>query len=171
MTAPAGSGGAGTRLPNLGPRGEGWVAGQFVLLGLVAVASVPYLETIVPQTLVRWLILVVGGAEMLIGAWAISRAFADLGRSLTPLPRPHAEAEMVARGIYRRIRHPIYAGLILAAVGWATVSGSPPAFAAAAALGGFMDAKARREEAWLTDRYPEYADYRTRTKRFLPGVY
>jgi protein-S-isoprenylcysteine O-methyltransferase Ste14 len=78
---------------------------------------------------------------------------------------------MVERGIYRRIRHPIYAGLILAAIGWATLSGSPPAFAAAVALAVFMDAKARREEAWLADRYAEYAAYRTRTKRFLPGVY
>ncbi|MDH4335097.1 MAG: isoprenylcysteine carboxylmethyltransferase family protein [Chloroflexota bacterium] len=147
------------------------MAGQFILLGLVAVASVPYLGSIVPQTFVRWMLLVVGGAEMLIGAWGISRAFGDLGRSLTPLPRPHAEAEMVERGIYRRIRHPIYAGLILAAIGWATLTASPPAFVVALALGLFMDAKARREEAWLTDRYPEYADYRTRTKRFLPGVY
>lgn len=170
MTVPAGSGG-GTRLPNLGPRGEGWVAGQFLLLGLVAFASVPYLGSIVPQTLVRWVLFVVGGAEMLISAWAISRGFVDLGRSLTPLPRPHAGAEMVERGIYRQIRHPIYAGLILAAIGWATLTGSPPAFAASLALGIFMDAKARREEVWLSDRYPEYADYRTRTKRFLPGVY
>lgn len=171
MTAHGGGGGRRTRLPDLGPRGEGWVAGQFVLLALVAITSLPYLGSIAPQTPVRWVLLSLGGVEVLIGGLAIIRAFADLGRSLTPMPRPHAEAEMVERGIYRRIRHPIYAGLILAAVGWATFSGSPPAFAAAVALGLFMDAKARREEGWLSDRYPEYAGYRKRTKRFLPGVY
>jgi protein-S-isoprenylcysteine O-methyltransferase Ste14 len=171
MTVPPGNGGGGSRLPDLGSRGEGWVVGQFVLLALVALASLPYLATMAPQTPIRWVLLLIGCAELLIGGWAIARAFADLGRSLTPLPRPHADAEMVERGIYRRIRHPIYAGLILAAIGWATLSGSPPAFAAAVALAVFMDAKARREEAWLADRYAEYAAYRTRTKRFLPGVY
>lgn len=171
MIVPPGKGGGGSRLPDLGSRGEGWVVGQFLLLALVALASLPYLGTMAPQTPVRWVLLLLGGVEVLIGGLAIIRAFADLGRSLTPMPRPHAQAEMVERGIYRRIRHPIYAGLILSAIGWATVSGSPPSFAAAVALGLFLDAKARREEAWLSDRYPEYAEYRTRTKRFLPGVY
>jgi protein-S-isoprenylcysteine O-methyltransferase Ste14 len=28
--------------------------------------------------------------------------------------------------------------------------------------------KSIREEAWLVERYPEYAEYRSRTRRFFP---
>ena len=51
MIAPSGS-----RLPALGPSGEGWVAGQFVLLGLVAVAGLPGLADLPPATGGRWLL-------------------------------------------------------------------------------------------------------------------
>jgi protein-S-isoprenylcysteine O-methyltransferase Ste14 len=163
--------GAGTRLPDLGPRGEGWVIGQFVLIGLVVLLSLPYLAGIAPQSPMRWVAVATGIVELVIAGWAVASGFRALGPSLTPLPRPHDSAEMVEQGIYRRIRHPIYGGLILAAIGWSTLTGSPPAFVAAIALGLFMDAKARREEAWLSDRYPDYAAYRARTRRFLPGIY
>jgi protein-S-isoprenylcysteine O-methyltransferase Ste14 len=161
----------GTRLPDLGPRGEGWVIGQFVLLGLVGLLSLPYLARLAPDTAWRWVVAGVGAVEMLIAAASVAAGFRALGSSLTPMPRPHDTAEMVERGIYLRLRHPIYAGLILGSIGWSTLVGSPPSFVAALALGLFLDAKARREEAWLAERYPGYADYRRRTKRFLPGIY
>lgn len=161
----------GSRLPDLGPRGEGWVIGQFVLLGLVAALSLPYLGRMAPDSAARWISVAVGAAELLIGAASVAAGFRALGSSLTPMPRPHDTAEMVVHGIYDRIRHPIYAGLILGAIGWSTLAGSPPAFVAAVALGLFLDAKARREEAWLAERYPDYAAYRRRTRRFLPGIY
>ncbi len=43
--------------------------------------------------------------------------------------------------------------------------------AAFLALFGFFDLKSRREEAWLAERFPGYADYRARTKRFIPWAY
>jgi protein-S-isoprenylcysteine O-methyltransferase Ste14 len=38
-------------------------------------------------------------------------------------------------------------------------------------LAAVLDLKARREEAWLVVRYPGYAAYARRTRRFLPGLY
>ncbi len=36
----------------------------------------------------------------------------------------------------------------------------------------FVELKSRREEQWLTERHPDYADYRRRTpRRFIPYVY
>lgn len=35
----------------------------------------------------------------------------------------------------------------------------------------FFDAKARREETWLRQQFPEYANYQLRVRRFLPGIY
>jgi protein-S-isoprenylcysteine O-methyltransferase Ste14 len=156
--------------PDLGPRGEGWVVGQFVLLGLLAVLGAPGLAAL-PSSFVGWVRITAGLAAMVLGGWLIVRGFADLGDSLTPMPRPRTDAHLVEAGIYRRLRHPIYAGLIWAALGWAAVSGRLGALLVAALLAAFLDAKARREEAWLMDRYPEYADYRRRSKRFVPAVY
>ena len=41
----------------------------------------------------------------------------------------------------------------------------------AIALALLLDLKARREEIWLRDRYPGYAEYALHTKRFVPGLY
>jgi len=34
-----------------------------------------------------------------------------------------------------------------------------------------LDIKSRQEEAWLLERFPEYADYRQRVSKFIPGIY
>jgi len=162
---------SGTRLPGLGPRGEGWVIGQFLLLGLITVFGVQHIHFLTLNGALEQVVLAAGVAELAIGAWALLSAFRELGPNLTPLPRPSERSSLVRSGIYARVRHPIYAGLMLAGIGWATATRSPPAFAAAVVLCLFLDAKARREEAWLLDRYPDYAAYRLGTRRFLPGVY
>jgi protein-S-isoprenylcysteine O-methyltransferase Ste14 len=147
------------------------VIGQFLLLGLIAVFGVLHIPAVRLGGPLEQVVLAVGIAELAIGAWAMFSAFRELGPNLTPLPRPSETSSLVRTGIYARIRHPIYAGLTLAGIGWATATRSLPAFAAAVVLCFFLDAKARREEAWLLDRYPDYAAYRTGSRRFLPRVY
>ena len=56
-------------------------------------------------------------------------------------------------------------------MGWGLIAASPVTLAMAAVLFVFFDLKSRREEAWLLDRYPAYADYRARTRRLIPLVY
>jgi len=159
-----------SRLPDLGPRGEGWVAGQFVLLGLLVVLGAPGLASL-PTNLIGWLRFIAGLAATVAGGWVALRGLSGLGDSLTPMPRPRSDARLVDDGPYRRVRHPIYAGLILAAIGWGVMTARPGALLIAVLVAAFLDAKARREEAWLMDRYPDYADYRRRSKRFVPGIY
>jgi protein-S-isoprenylcysteine O-methyltransferase Ste14 len=147
------------------------VAGQLVLIGLVVVLGLPGLQDLWRGGVIGWLWFAVGAGALVIGAWLLLRALADLGPSMTPFPRPRDDGRLVQSGIYGSLRHPIYAGRILGIVGWSAVARSPAAFVVTVLLAVFLDAKARREEAWLLDRYPPYADYRLRTKRFLPGVY
>jgi protein-S-isoprenylcysteine O-methyltransferase Ste14 len=82
-----------------------------------------------------------------------------LGRNLTPFPRPSATSTVVQHGIYGLIRHPLYTAVFCASIGWALVWASAPSLALAVALGPFLDAKARREERWLREQFPEYAGY------------
>ena len=156
-------------VPTLGPRGEGWVAAQLVLFaaiglgGLVGAVSVN--GGLVPLTLAAGVVLIAVG--LLVVVWGA----VALGSNLTPFPRPRAEATLVEAGPYRYVRHPIYSGLVVAALGWSIATVSPLALVPTVLLALLFDAKSRREEAWLTERVRGYAAYRARTRKFVPGVY
>jgi protein-S-isoprenylcysteine O-methyltransferase Ste14 len=114
---------------------------------------------------------VVGGiALIVVGLVLTVRGVVDLGAAMTPLPRPRDDAELVETGAYALVRHPVYGGLILVAFGWAIVRASVIAIALAAALAAFFGLKSAREERWLEARYPGYAAYRARTRRFIPWI-
>jgi protein-S-isoprenylcysteine O-methyltransferase Ste14 len=162
---------ADTRVPSLGPRGEGWVVGQGVLLLAVAALGLPGLGALPPDSAAGWATVMLGLAVMAAGLLIGVRALRDLGASLTAMPHPREDAQFVDAGIYRLIRHPMYAALITTSVGWVLVTTSVPAALAAAALAIWLDLKSRREEAWLLGNHPEYEAYRRRTHRFIPGAY
>src|SRR6185369_5668644 len=132
-----------TRLPALGPRGEGWVLIQGVLLVLVAMAGwalgPDWSGPLRIAGVISGILLIAGG--VLLGV----RAVADLGAALTPLPRPGDQAELIETGAYALVRHPIYGGLILAAFGWAIVKASLVAIALSAVLAVFFALKSMRE--------------------------
>jgi protein-S-isoprenylcysteine O-methyltransferase Ste14 len=111
-------------------------------------------------------------AALGVGASAlIFKGLLDLGRNLTPLPYPREDGELVRSGVYAIVRHPLYSGLIFAAFNWAIFQLSLSHLIATAILFIFLDAKARREEAWLSEKYPEYLEYKQRVKKLLPGLY
>lgn len=95
----------------------------------------------------------------------------ELRAGLSPFPRPIAGAPLVETGAYRLIRHPIYSGLVLGAIGWGLVTGSIIAIGAAGLLFLLFAGKSRREEVWLAAVHPGYPDYQRRTKRLIPWVY
>jgi protein-S-isoprenylcysteine O-methyltransferase Ste14 len=114
------------------------------------------------------------GTTVVLGLGAgvlIAKGLLDLGRNLTPLPYPRENGNLVQSGVYGIVRHPLYSGLILAAFSWTVLQFSLSHLVATAILFIFFDAKAHREETWLTQRYPEYFDYQQRVKKLIPGVY
>ena len=155
-------------LPTLGPRGEGWVAIQFVLLALVAAAGLagPMWNGVAGTvtTLIGLVAMVAGGA---FGAWGL----VGLRDALTPFPHPRDGATLVELGAYGLVRHPIYGGIVIGATGHGLATASPLAVIGAAVLLGFFRLKSTREEAWLEHHYPGYAAYAARTRRMLPFLY
>lgn len=116
-------------------------------------------------------LVMVGAVLIAAGGLVALRGVLDLGANVTPFPRPRATTTLVETGPYRYVRHPIYSGIVLAGVGWATSTGSPLALALTLILFALFDVKARREEAWLEEKLAAYAAYRERTRKFVPGLY
>jgi protein-S-isoprenylcysteine O-methyltransferase Ste14 len=160
-------------IPALGPNGEGWVALQGVCFALIiaAVYSAPQGATEDGAT---------AGTRMVLGYLLgfIAAAFLGTGiaalksaRSFAYVPQPTEQGRLVEGGPYRLVRHPIYTGLILGALGLAINIAWAGTFIAVALLAIVLDLKRRREEIWLTQRYPGYAAYKARTKALVPFLY
>ncbi len=64
--------------------------------------------------------------------------------------------------------YPLYVSVMTGAIGWALVWQSWPAFLVAASLIPFLLAKARHEERWFREKFPDYADYEPRVRGFVP---
>ncbi|MDR7522845.1 MAG: isoprenylcysteine carboxylmethyltransferase family protein [Armatimonadota bacterium] len=150
-----------------GTRGEWWVVGQGVLMAALVVVPAAWTWDGPWRPLWRG----AGGVLILLGLGLAALAVRELGPNLSALPRPRGRAVLVQTGLYAHTRHPIYGGLILAAVGWALVKESGLHLLLAGGFAGYLYAKAVREEGFLQDRFPEYADYRARTRRLIPWVF
>ncbi len=147
-------------------RGGLWVVGQFALL--IAVAALGF---VVPQQPRHPLLLPFSLLSLAASLVCGVAGLAALGRNLTPFPKPPAKSRLVQHGIYRLVRHPLYLSVICGAIGWSLIRQSWPALAVSLVLALYLDAKARREERWLREQFPDYADYQRRVRRFVPWVY
>jgi protein-S-isoprenylcysteine O-methyltransferase Ste14 len=99
------------------------------------------------------------------------RGAVKLGRELRPHPRPPAEAILRTDGVYARVRHPIYTGILLGAGGTAVLRGRPEPLAAVAVLTAILNVKARYEERLLRDHFGvDYDAYAARVPRFIPRI-
>jgi protein-S-isoprenylcysteine O-methyltransferase Ste14 len=147
-------------------RGGYWVLLQGLLMSVVLTLSVVFPDggRDLARTVLGAGLLAAGAVLGLAGAVA-------LRRNLTPFPRPAENAQLVTRGVYRCMRHPLYVSVTLGAIGWAMLWHSWPALIPAVLLVPFFDAKARREEQWLREKFPEYRDYARQVRRFIPGIY
>lgn len=120
-----------------------------------------------PKGLLLWFgygILILGAAISLIAA-------ISLGKNLTPLPRPKENAELIQRGLYRFVRHPIYFGVIMLSIGWGLIQQSILVWLYVLIIAIFFDIKSRKEEQWLQAKFSTYADYQGRVRKLIPWVY
>ena len=122
-----------------------------------------------PPATPRWLKLV-GVLITVAGAVFAVWGGRTLGTNLTPFPQPRAGGELVEHGPFRYARHPIYGGGILFFAGLALAT-SFAVLVPTALLVLLWIGKSRDEERRLADRFPDYAEYRSRVRgRFLPWL-
>lgn len=154
-----------------GQRGEYWVAAQGILLMGVAFLPIyrwPGLAIARPWLYLFWSL---AAAIALLALIFLGKGLQDLGQSLTPLPFPREDGQLVQTGVYGIIRHPIYSAVILGVLAYGIAQQSLSHGLAALLLFLFFDTKAAREETWLLEKYPDYADYCQRVKKLVPWIY
>ena len=155
-------------LPDLGQRGEGWVVLQFLLF--VAIIGAGFLGPLWSGP-ARVVGAIAGLALIPFGVGLVTAGILGLRRQLTAYPRPMPGGRLIDDGVFGLVRHPMYGGLVIAALGWSLAMASPLALAGAVVVGVFFDLKSRREEAWLGEQFAGYAAYRRRTRRLIPWLY
>jgi protein-S-isoprenylcysteine O-methyltransferase Ste14 len=105
------------------------------------------------------------------GLYLLGDGIGRLGWPVTPFPKPVEESELKRTGAFGLVRHPMYGGALLLTLGWSLAT-SPVALVPWAAALAFLDAKRRREEAWLAEKHPEYEEYRASVRHsLLPFVW
>ena len=145
------------------------MAVQVILIGAIFLSALTGLGW--PDTLIP-IVYTVGAALVLAGVALLVAGGVGLGNALTPFPVPRDSSELQTGGVYRLVRHPMYGGGILIALGWSAIFATPVGLALTVVLGGFAELKARNEESWLSETHPNYAAYRRRTRhKFIPFVW
>jgi protein-S-isoprenylcysteine O-methyltransferase Ste14 len=114
---------------------------------------------------------IVGGALMISGGALLLAGLVRLGKGLTPLPYPRDGAPLIVTGPFALVRHPMYSGGLVLALGWALFVQSWLTIGYVVGLFIFLDLKSRREERWLTEKFPTYRDYQKRVRKLIPFIY
>ena len=153
--------------PNRGPMLVRIVK-MFVLGGLLAQTVLPEIFPITPHPRP----LQIAGLTLFTAGLALAiAARVTLGSNWTDIEQGAVgqRHEVVARGVYRYIRHPIYTGDVLLVAGfqlalnsWLVLGVLP--------LAAYVHIKAVQEEAKLAAALPGYAAYCLATGRFLPRL-
>ena len=141
-----------------------FVAIQFTLLAVMI--FYPRDASWVPTAAMRTAGMLFMGAAVVLGLWAALY----LGRGLTASPLPNGATDLVTRGPYQFVRHPMYTSVILLGIGMTIRSGSWIVAIAFVALIALFAIKSRWEEMHLADTFPGYGRYVVSTGRFIPRL-
>jgi protein-S-isoprenylcysteine O-methyltransferase Ste14 len=139
---------------------DGWV---IILLGLVRHPRV--LTTLSAPSLVGLALFVIGFAILLLGQFTLGRFHS----STLVIREDH---QLITHGIYRLVRHPIYLGVILVAIGLTVTASSVHGFLIMLVLVPIFLIRIRMEERLLMEEFGDaYQAYQAATSKLVPFIY
>lgn len=110
---------------------------------------------------------VVSVAGVALAVWARR----ELGRNWSKDAAVVERQELVVRGPYAVVRHPIYSGFLALMLGTALLVDSIGVYGLCTLQGVFLTVKARQEESLLAVEFPDdYRAYHARTRAFIPWL-
>ena len=136
----------------------------------LAVVFTPWLDGFsmhLPDS-VRLLFLVIG----FFNVWLFAKIHADLGKNWSPVLEIKQDHTLVKSGIYKRIRHPMYAHIWLWVIGQGIIlDNSLVLVFGVAAWGLLYYLRVPKEEEMLVDKFgDEYREYMKTTGRVIPKI-
>lgn len=144
----------------------GWVLVGVQALLLILLVLLPKRRSLFapPDFLdVLGIILMVGGLALVIVS------LVSLGAALTPTPVPQESAALRTKGVYSLVRHPVYSGILVAALGFTLAVGSICQVLMWVALAVFFYAKAFWEDRLLAEKHGvAWFDYADHVSSFIP---
>jgi len=153
-------------------RGNRWVLPVFFVLGFLAAYLPAYADRVgiwvIDGEAVRWIGVALFAAGGVLRLWPVF-VLRDRFSGLVAIQSGHV---LVTGGVYRVIRHPSYLGLLVSSLGWGFAFDVWVGVLLAAALLLPLIARIHAEERLLLSQFgDEYAAYRARTSRLIPGIY
>jgi len=106
----------------------------------------------------------VGFSIIIIALIILLVAIKDLGRNLSPFPRPINNSNLVTKGIYRFSRHPMYYSLIFISFGIFITKLSLYYLILSTSLGLIIKLKIALEEQYLKNKFKNYILYQNEVK-------
>ena len=138
-----------------------YVSIQFILLAIFFVPIIPTSFQLI--SFVKY----IGAIISLLGFVVILVAILQLNKNLTPFPTPRENGSLINTGLYKYVRHPIYSGIFLAALGIVFYTGSYWQLTISFILLILFYFKSKYEESLLIEKYNEYENYKKGTRRFF----
>jgi len=135
---------------------------QFLMLGLLGIAALMNISNKSHNYLVLEAVLIV------LGGAVIASAGISLRPSLRISPIPKVDSPLIAIGIYKYVRHPMYLGVILIGIGLAGFADSSATWIMAGILVIDLNFKSRFEDELLREIHPESFHYQLHTSRIIP---
>ena len=135
---------------------------QFLIIGLhfIKLDFLQNIEIIQGNfifSLLGLIIIIIASIIMLL-------AIKELGRNLSPFPRPLANSNLITSGIYRFIRHPMYYSLILISLGVFIINFSFYYLCLTITLTLVIKFKIILEEQYLNKKFKNYLFYKDKVK-------
>jgi protein-S-isoprenylcysteine O-methyltransferase Ste14 len=143
-------------------RGKVLVAIQF--LCLTVLAFIPYSHKRTSLTDVSGKILIFVALIILFIAGV------NLRPALTIMPEPKNGAPFITKGIYKFIRHPMYLGVILIAIGVTLIKLSLVGVVFTAILIIDLEIKHRYEDRLLLEKWPQAREYQRTVGALFPRI-
>ena len=106
----------------------------------------------------------VGFLIIIVAFIILSVAIKDLGRNLSPFPRPINNSNLVTKGIYRYMRHPMYYSLIFISFGVFITKLSIYYLSLSISLCLIIKYKIALEEQYLNKKFKNYLLYKNEVK-------
>jgi protein-S-isoprenylcysteine O-methyltransferase Ste14 len=136
----------------------------FVAVQFMAIIILIFTGSIFPSDIIKLTIMILSA---LFGLWAM---YVHRFR-FNALPELRDDSSLKTSGPYRFVRHPMYTSLIFITLIWVINDFTIFRLAVWIILLITIHLKSEYEEQLLIKKFPEYPQYKTLTKKFIPFIY